>query len=274
MSSLREIRDRISSVRGTLKITSAMKLVASSKLRRAQKAIETMLPYEKMLSDIIAQLRLSEKECESLLSRPEGGRKAVILITGNSSMCGGFNANAARKALGLMEEGVEVYALGRKGADIMRRSGYPSVGDFSGIVSKPDFSEVSELSGRLSSGYREVTLVYNHFVSNSRQEVVAKSLFEKIVSAPSDTVSDDDTYILEPGRGEIMETVVPKLLALRIFSAILDSAAAEHAARMVAMQTATDNAKELLSDLTLDYNKGRQQKITSEILDLLGGSAQ
>jgi len=274
MSSLREIRDRISSVRGTLKITSAMKLVASSKLRRAQKAIETMLPYEKMISDIISQLRLSEKECETLLSRPKGGKKAVVLISGNSSMCGGFNANAAKKALGVVEEGVDVYALGRKGADMMRRAGYPSVGDFSAIIAKPEFPEVAALSKKLASGYSEVTLVYNHFVSNSKQEVVARSLFDRIASTPVADEPDDDTYILEPGRSEIMETIVPKLLALRVFSAILDSAAAEHAARMVAMQTATDNAQDLLSELTLDYNKGRQQKITSEILDLLGGSAQ
>jgi len=276
MSSLREIRDHIASVRGTLKITSALKLVSSSKLRKAQRAVETLLPYEKTLSDILASCHFDASSIKKKQDE-EGKKTALVLISSNSSMCGGFNVNAVKKALALLkgplaESAADVYALGRKGADSLRREGFTSRIDGFKLIAKPSYEEFAALAARLSDEYDDVILVYNHFVSTSRQEVLAESLFD-FASFQNESVDDED-YIIEPGAREVIEELLPKVIALKLFSSILDSAAAEHAARMLAMQTATDNGESLLSDLTLEYNKGRQQKITAEILDLVGGSVQ
>lgn len=278
MSSLREIRDHIASVRSTLKITSALKLVSSSKLRRAQKAVETLLPYQKTLSEILSSCNFEASDFKPAQSDGSAGKVAIVSIAGNSSMCGGFNANVNKKALEELhrmldsDRGVDVYALGRKAADAMRRDGHPTVYDGFKLIARPTYEEASALALKLSSSYDDVILVYNHFVSTSRQEVRVESLFN--FEGFSSVGEKDEDYIIEPGKSEVIEELLPKVISLKLFSAILDSAAAEHAARMIAMQTATDNGESLLSDLTLEYNKGRQQKITAEILDLVGGAAQ
>lgn len=288
MSSLREIKDRIGSVKSTLKITSAMKLVASSKLRKAQKAIETLRPYEETLCGILASLTSGEASGQTAPttvdtpasgSAADGGKKAVVVISSNSSLCGGFNGNVVKKALEVLKGcgDVELFAIGRRGADALRKAGYPS-DDWSELVAKPSYALSEKLAkkiaGRFSDGeYSQVILVYNHFVTTAHQEVVIEQYLPfaaPVVAAPEDS----DLYIIEPGREEVLEELVPKVTALKFHAAILDSAAAEHAARTVAMQTATDNAQDLLDELTLEYNKGRQQKITSEILDLLGGKTE
>lgn len=270
MSSLREIRDHVASVRNTLKITSALKLVSSSKLRKAQKAIDTLLPYARALSGIL-------ESCNSgnLPLRPahESHRAAVVVIAGNSSMCGGFNANVCRKALDVLRSarsGTDLFALGRKAAETLGREGYKSSVDAFELIARPSYEDASSLAKELWDKYDEVNLVYNHFVSTSRQEPTVESLFDFNLPDGSDAGGED--YIIEPGAEEVVKALLPKVVSLRLFSVILDSAAAEHAARMIAMQAATDNAEGLLSELTLEYNKGRQQKITSEILDLVGGS--
>lgn len=280
MASLHEIKDRIGSVKSTLKITSAMKLVASSKLRKAQRTIETLRPYEKTLQEILSTVSASgpvataaPQECAA--------RTAVIAISSNSSLCGGFNANVIKKTMETVSAlaDVEVFSLGRRMADSMRKAGYPSEADYSNIVAHPSYSEVASLaeliSGRFFDGrYEKVLLVYNHFVTTSKQLVVVEQ-YLPFVSEVSESVPTDETeYIVEPSREEVLETLVPQVLTLKFYAAVLDSAAAEHAARTIAMQTATDNAQDLLGELTLEYNKGRQQKITSEILDLLGGSSE
>lgn len=290
MASLREIKDRIGSVKSTLKITGAMKLVASSKLRKAQKAIETLRPYEKTLSAILSAASGSDPLAGVPAGTPgdgfarqdagAAGKTAVVVVTSNSSLCGAFNANAARKALEVLSEnpGAEVYAVGRKGSDALRKAGYPSAGDWSDLSGKPSFARAGELAGILtgkfdSGEYGKVLLVYNHFVSTSRQEAVAVTYlpFAFESSASSSGTAD---YIMEPSAGDVFSALVPKVLNMKIYACVLDSSAAEHAARTVAMQTATDNAEDILSELTLEYNKGRQQKITSELLDILGGKVQ
>jgi len=281
MSSLREIKDRIGSVKSTLKITSAMKLVASSKLRKAQKAIETLRPYEETLCGILSSLTSGSASGSAAAETfPfDGGKKAVVVISSNSSLCGGFNGNVVKKALEVLKGcgDVELFAIGRRGADALRKAGYPS-DDWSELVAKPSYALSEKLAkkiaGRFSDGeYSQVILVYNHFVTTAHQEVVIEQYLP--FAAPVAAVPEDpDLYIIEPGREEVLEELLPKVVALKFHAAILDSAAAEHAARTVAMQTATDNAQDLLDELTLEYNKGRQQKITSEILDLLGGKTE
>ena len=287
MSSLREVKDRIASVRSTLKITSAMKLVASSKLRRAQKAIETLRPYEETLSSILASLSYAGAEWVrrsiNLGQRTpdKQGRTVVVAFSSNSSMCGAFNNNAIKKALEVLsgvKGPVEVWTFGKKAAEAVRRAGFPPAKDFMDVVAHPGFEAVAAASSELRRLYSEgevssVVLVYNHFVSTGRQQVVVEPFLP--FEAPQTEVKEDpeEHFILEPSREELLRSLIPQVLDLKLYAALLDSSAAEHAARMIAMQAATDNGEGLLSELTLEYNKGRQQKITSEILDLAGGAA-
>ena len=287
MSSLREVKDRIASVRSTLKITSAMKLVASSKLRRAQKAIETLRPYEETLSSILASLSYAGAEWVrrsiNLGQRTpdKQGRTVVVAFSSNSSMCGAFNNNAIKKALEVLsgvKGPVEVWTFGKKAAEAVRKAGFPPAKDFMDVVAHPGFEAVAAASSELRRLYSEgevssVVLVYNHFVSTGRQQVVVEPFLP--FEAPQTEVKEDpeEHFILEPSREELLRSLIPQVLDLKLYAALLDSSAAEHAARMIAMQAATDNGEGLLSELTLEYNKGRQQKITSEILDLAGGAA-
>lgn len=280
-------------MRNTLKITSAMKLVSSAKLRKAQKAIENMRPYEEQLQGILSSLGGAEgtKSADFVRESDEKGLtgtkpRVFVAIASNSSLCGGFNAAAVAKVRELRREGDVVYSVGRKMADAMRRDGFPSPEDLNDLAEHPAFARVADLVEVLSKQWEagkfaQVLLVYNHFVSTARQEPVAELLLDADSSAqlpqedaviPSDSEESSDV-IIEPSRKELLKVLLPKTRKLKLYAALLDSSAAEHAARTVAMQTATDNGENLLQELTLQYNKGRQQKITSEILDLAGGQA-
>ncbi len=293
MPTLKEIKGRIASVRNTLKITSAMKLVSSAKLRKAQKAIENMRPYEEQLQGILSSLggAAGTKSADFVREGDEKGLtgtkpRVFVAIASNSSLCGGFNAAAVAKVRELRREGDVVYSVGRKMADAMRRDGFPSPEDLNDLAEHPVFARVADLVEALSKQWEagkfaQVLLVYNHFVSTARQEPVAELLLDADSSAqppqedaviPSDSEESSDV-IIEPSRKELLKVLLPKTRKLKLYAALLDSSAAEHAARTVAMQTATDNGENLLQELTLQYNKGRQQKITSEILDLAGGQA-
>ena len=293
MPTLKEIKGRIASVRNTLKITSAMKLVSSAKLRKAQKAIENMRPYEEQLQGILSSLggAAGTKSADFVREGEESGLtgtkpRVFVAIASNSSLCGGFNAAAVAKVRELRREGDVVYSVGRKMADAMRRDGFPSPEDLNDLAEHPAFARVADLVEALSKQWEagkfaQVLLVYNHFVSTARQEPVAELLLDADSSAqlpqedaviPSDSEESSDV-IVEPSREALLQLLLPKTRKLKLYAALLDSSAAEHAARTVAMQTATDNGENLLQELTLQYNKGRQQKITSEILDLAGGQA-
>ena len=292
MPTLKEIKARIGSVQSTLKITSAMKLVSSAKLRKAQNAIEAMRPYEQALRRILAAIQPAASENpgvspDGMVRSTEEGVPAprvIVALASNSSLCGGFNANAIAKVREVRQPGDLVISIGRKMAEAMRRDGFPSPADYTALADHPSYAPaarlVEQLSEELAAGrIGRVLLVYNHFVSAARQVPVVETLLGEDVGAAEDawhmpSADGDEDIILEPGRQELLEALEPKLLKLKLFTALLDNAAAEHAARTVAMQTATDNAENLLSELTLQYNKGRQQKITSEILDLAGGQIE
>ena len=300
MPTLKEIKGRIASVQNTLKITSAMKLVSSAKLRKAQTAIESMRPYQAKLQEILATATGSsgapstEKAVfggqvaqNGSLSTESGGfggqvpagDTVVIAMASNSSLCGGFNANAIAKAKSVLRDRkvTRVYSIGKKMADAMRKAGYPSPEDYTALSDHPSYGPASDLAEKLMEEYAEgkiasVLLVYNHFVSTGKQVPVVEELLTEVPEIKEADKPKD--VILEPSRKELLEALYPKTIKLKLFAAILDSAAAEHAARTVAMQTATDNGEDLLAELTLQYNKGRQQKITSEILDLAGGQSR
>jgi F-type H+-transporting ATPase subunit gamma len=283
MATLKEIKGRIGSVKSTLKITSAMKMVASAKLHKAQSAIEGMLPYQqslkRTLDELLKQARL---EADIMEARPVK-RVTLVCIASNSSLCGGFNANAIREArarlAALKEQEVEeitVLSVGRKMAEAMRKAGYPSPEDFTGLSAKPSYEVAADLSDRLVEDFREgrtdrVELIYNHFVSTAVHKTVCEAYLPMDAPVPEEGEEVEDEYIIEPDKEELLSVLVPKILKLKIYTVLLDAAAAEHAARTVAMQTATDNAEDLLQELSLEYNKSRQAKITAEILDLAGG---
>ena len=312
MPSLKEIKGRIGSVKSTLKITSAMKLVASAKLRKAQQTIEGMRPYERKLQDILLRVMeqcgptaslsgvYARKEVQTDAEEMDAAPKqkiALVAFASNSSLCGAFNANVVRLALETVrsygDADVTVYSVGRKMAESMKKIGKPSPEDFQKLADKPAYAPAAELAESLMEAFREgrldrVDLVYNHFVSSGKQVPVRETFLpmgeipspaapvrnDKESVIPSEAKESDVDYILEPSASELLEDLLPKSLRLKFYTALLDSNASEHAARTVAMQTATDNGEDLLQELTLQYNKGRQQKITSEILDLAGGSQE
>ncbi|SKC38191.1 F-type H+-transporting ATPase subunit gamma [Bacteroidales bacterium WCE2008] len=323
MASLKEIKGRIASVGSTLKITSAMKMVASAKLHKAQSAIGNMVPYQKrllgMLEDLLSAEDFHSAEAlhpaedlpdDSAVSRagqadPSAGWSvylngrqhlrsvALVCFSSNSSLCGGFNANAIREALKVVNEykaaGIEVtvYSVGRKMAEAMKKAGYPSPADYTSLSASPSYDAAAALgrdleSAFLSGRFDKVEFVYNHFKSTASQPTVRETYLPfslgpgdsgsaDTASDGSYTVADGRGFIVEPSRPALIAQLLPKALMLKVYTVLLDTVTAEHAARTVAMQMATDNGNELLQDLTLEYNKGRQQKITSEILDLEGG---
>ena len=292
MPSLKEIKGRIGSVQSTLKITSAMKLVASAKLRKAQQTIEGMRPYERKLQGMLDHLVASGAKVSGEYTRTpaEGAPKqriALVAFASNSSLCGAFNANAVRLTLETIrsygEADVTVYSIGRKMADSMRKAGHPSPADYQKLADKPSYAPAAELAEKLMGDFLagrldRIDLVYNHFVSSGKQVPVRETLLpmsSAISSGAEGEVEKSEVdYILEPSASALLADLLPKSLRLKFYTALLDSNASEHAARTVAMQTATDNGEDLLQELTLQYNKSRQQKITSEILDLAGGSQQ
>lgn len=289
MASLKEIKGRISSVKSTLKITSAMKMVASAKLHKAQNAITNMLPYERKLREML-RLLLASASLEggsSLAEESQTHTVALVAFSSNSSLCGGFNANVIKEVKARIAEieasgeRVEVIGVGRKVAESLKKAGYPSADDWSGLVAHSSYAEADGLARMLqerfeAGAYSRVELIYNHFVSTATQTVTRDVYLPMTLDVRPDAMDEltADDIIIEPSPEEMLAEMLPRVRSLHLYTVVLDSVAAEHAARTVAMQTATDNGENILQELTLEYNKGRQQKITSEILDIVGGSMQ
>lgn len=310
MASLKEIKTRIGSVKNTLKITSAMKMVASAKLHKAQTAIGNKLPYEQKLHRILAGLLqsddlrdalkaelgfgskngkapvvLQDVSVDELPSKSEAGRVALVVFSSNSSLCGAFNANIIRRFndiirqlsdRGYSHDDIDVYAVGRKVAEAATKTGFELAGDYSDMADKPSYDRAAELATELIDSFSEgeveqVVFLYNHFASTSSQPSVQEN-YLPLALHDYGAGSEPVDYILEPDPLTLVKELLPKVLLLKMYTVVLDANAAEHAARTVAMQIASDNAQDLISELTLAYNKGRQQEITSEILDLVGGT--
>lgn len=290
MASLKEVKTRIASVNSTRKITSAMKMVASSKLHRAQQSIESMRPYEyrldKMMSTFVASL---EGNVDSPYAvQRDIHRVSLVLFTSNSSLCGGFNGNAIKafrkKVENFQEQGVEVvkvFAVGKKGIEAVRKMKLNNVEEFSTLLEHPSYDVSSKIAAELmllfcQGAIDKAELVYHHFKSAASQ-ILTEETFLPITFSQEDQTTGKSyalDYIIEPSSAYIIDKLIPKTLYLKIYTALLDSLASEHAARIIAMQVATDNADELLRELKLTYNKTRQQAITTELLDIVGGSMQ
>lgn len=291
MASLKEVKTRIASVNSTRKITSAMKMVASSKLHHAQLAIERMRPYERQLSHIMSTFVGS---MEGEIDTPYAGerevkRVAIVLYTSNSSLCGGFNANVIkafnRKVEAYRQQGIDivsVYPLGKKAYDAVVKVGFTPSADYAALLDHPSYEKAAQVAAEIMESYAEgeidrADLIYYHFKSAGSQILTEEEFLPiKLQTADDDSTSHTTQldFIVEPSKEEVISQLVPKSLHLKLFTALLDSLASEHAARVMAMQVATDNADELLRELTLTYNKTRQQAITNELLDIVGGSMQ
>ena len=319
MPSLKEIKGRIASVNSTRKITSAMKMVASSKLHHAQVAIQNMLPYETLLEHILKSFLAAEAEAQTIYDQERPVKRvALVIFSSNSSLCGGFNANIIK----LMQHGVEelsreiglqnvdIYPIGRKVAEKAQKLGYQVMGNYADMIDHPNARQCIDLAMELGRRFADgeidrVELVYHHFKSAGSQILTSKTflpidleselerdherdLTTNVVTKKAqdylkknrrkrerkedEVVPLNDNFIVEPDMNTVLSQLLPKMAHLMLYTALLDSVASEHAARMVAMQTATDNADELLRQLNLQYNKSRQQAITSELLDIVGGS--
>ena len=291
MASLKEVKGRIATVNNTRKITSAMKMVASAKLHKAQGAITNMLPYERSLHRLFTNF-LSGGDVQSCYTLDrEVKRIALVVFSSNSSLCGGFNANVIKHTTqwldehqSLGKEQILIYPVGKKVADALVKQGYAVQGDFQHMADKPSFSEASALAQQLMDMFEKgevdrVELLYNHFKSTASQ-ILTHEVYLPLQTCPPDDRKEEGSrehkeetdYILEPSREELLATLLPKVLRMKLYTVLLDSNASEHAARTMAMQIATDNADDLLQELTLMYNKTRQQAITNELLDIVGGS--
>jgi F-type H+-transporting ATPase subunit gamma len=312
MSSLKEIKTRINSVKNTLKITSAMKMVAAAKLHKAQNAINGKLPYERALRTILAgilqdddmqkaihdELGLGETDGKSLIHlqdihmdeyplKEKTGRIALVVFSSNSSLCGAFNANIIREynlfvrrlqENGYQAEDVDIYVIGRKIGDAVRKSGYSVCKDMSELADKCSYDQAAELASDLVDSFiseevGQIILLYSHFASHSSQPVIREN-YLPLALHDLDMTAEPVDYILEPDPLSLARELLPMVLKLKLYTVLLDANAAEHAARTIAMQIASDNAQNLIGDLTLAYNKGRQQEITAEILDLVGGTME
>lgn len=289
MASLKEVKTRIASVNSTRKITSAMKMVASSKLHRAQQAIESMRPYERQLTRIMSTFVGSmEGEVDTAYAAQRDVKCVVIvLFTSNSSLCGGYNANAVKAFVKKVEEyrsrNIEVcrvYAMGKKAVEAVGKLKNFDLVDKSALLDHPSYQEAAKVASELMDLYvkgdiDEVDLIYHHFKSAGTQILTTETFLPIDLHADSteEGATNNLNFIVEPSMGDIVNQLIPKSLHLRLYTALLDSLASEHAARVIAMQVATDNADDLLRELTLTYNKTRQQAITNELLDIAGGSA-
>ena len=322
MPSLKEIKGRIASVNSTRKITSAMKMVASSKLHHAQVAIQNMLPYETLLEHILKSFLAAEADSQTVFDqvRPVQ-RVALVVFSSNSSLCGGFNANIIKMmtqavdeyAQQIGRENIEIYPIGRKVHEKANKLGLTTVGEYSALADKPNAHDCIEIARELGMKFLEgkidkVELIYHHFKSAGSQVLTRETFLPIDISEELERDKErdltsivatkesqeylkrrereqqqqqrereyvkplNDNFIVEPDMDTVLGLLIPKLAHLMLYTALLDSNASEHAARMVAMQTATDNADELLRELNLQYNKSRQQAITSELLDIVGGS--
>jgi F-type H+-transporting ATPase subunit gamma len=278
--SQREIRRRIGSVRNIKQITRAMQFVAASKLKRAQDATLASRPYSEKIDEVLADLAavLGDEE-HPLLAKREGGKRYLVLITTDRGLAGSLNTNLVRYAareITQQSEDLALVTVGRKGAAAMRRSRVPIAASFDGFGDRPTFSDVTPLARLLVDDYlkevvNRIDIVFPRFVSTLVQRAEMDSLLP-IEPSEDTTGIPGRQFIFEPDPGTVLRQLLPRYVATRLYQAVLESTASEQSARMVAMRNATDNAEDLIQDLTLTYNKVRQSNITREMIEIATGA--
>jgi F-type H+-transporting ATPase subunit gamma len=289
MANLKAVRIRIVSVKSTRQITSAMKMVSAAKLRKAQDKIVRLRPYVNKLQEILAGLTqsLAEREVENVYGRISNPEKIlIVVITSNRGLCGAFNANIIKEARKVVAEkymdqfnkgNVVFLTIGRKGYDYMRKQKLNMIPEQNALLNDLSFDNVSVVAGEIMKSfvngeYDRVEIIYNRF-KNAAVQIITDEQFLPLESMPSGkTKSVPVDYIYEPSEEEIVRELIPKSLKIQFYKAVLDSFVAEHGARMTAMHKATDNATQMIKDLTLQYNKARQAAITNQILEVVSGA--
>lgn len=280
MASQREIRRRIGAVRNIKQITRAMQFVAASKLKRAQDATLAARPYSAKLDEVLSDLAaVLGEEHHPLLATREAGKRLIVLITTDRGLAGPLNANtirfAAREITGDTQQ-LALVTVGRKGRDAMRRARLPLVAHFAGFGDRPAFSDVLPLARLVSDGYlggeyRRVDVIYAHFISTLTQRPTAEQLLPVRPAADTEGIPGRQ-FIFEPGPAAVLERLLPRYVATRLYQSVLEAKASEESSRMVAMKNATENAEDLIDDLTLAYNKVRQANITREMIEIATGA--
>jgi F-type H+-transporting ATPase subunit gamma len=280
VASQRDIRRRIGSVRNIAQITRAMQFVAASKLKRAQDATLASRPYSDKLEEVLADLAtVLGGEDHPLLVRPEGGKRLIVLITTDRPLAGPFTSNAVRFASREITEhsgDLTVVSVGRKGRDAMRRARVPIEAHFAGFGDRPTFADVLPLArlvteDYLSGDYSRIDVIYSLFVSTLVQRPTLAQILPVVPSEDTEGIPGNQ-FIFEPSAGAVLEQLLPRYVATRLYQAVLESKASEESSRMVAMKNATENAEELIEDLTLSYNKVRQANITREMIEIATGA--
>lgn len=293
MANLKEIRNRIKSVKSTQQVTKAMKMVAAAKLKRAQNRIIQLRPYASKLQEIIANvtsvLNAEEIPSDFVIAR-EVKNVLIVLVTSNRGLCGPFNTNIIKQASQFANENyadllasgnVHFLCMGRKGYDHFKKRGYKMIGENRDVFGNLTFDTVNEVTNEIFEGYRKGTydkvhLVFNEFKNVMQQNRIVETFLPLAAEDIGSEQKADDNfksdYIFEPDKEEILLEMIPKALRLQIFRGVLESNASEQGARMVAMDTATENANDLLKELKISYNKARQAAITKEILEIASGA--
>jgi F-type H+-transporting ATPase subunit gamma len=284
MATLRDIRRRINSVKSTQQITKAMKMVAAAKLRRAQQRVVESRPYAYKLQEVIGSLALrTSPEAHPLLETRETGRKALVVVAADKGLAGAFNANILRKAFeylrqaGDAEVQITLLVVGRKARDFFRRRQVERQGEWINIFDQLAYTHAAEIGSQLASGYinnelDEARLLYNEFKSAG----VQRPVMEQLLPIESLSVEGEELepveFAFEPSPEEILGELLPRHVEVQVYRALLESAAAEQGARMTAMEAATKAASDMIERLTLVFNKARQERITKELMDIVGGA--
>lgn len=280
MANLKDIRDRIKSVKSIQQVTKAMKLVAAAKMRKAQERMEQARPYEENLANMISSLISNIDESSSpLFQSKKSKRELLIVVTSDRGMAGAFNANIIRKAeervVLLGKENIDLFFIGKKGSDHFKSRGYDIVDSYNDFWNDLNFADAMKFSSDvinkfLESDIGKVNVVYNWFRNVAVQEARLENFLPIAFENKSNFSNDDQLF--EPSKKMIVKSLIPRHLNFQIWKYLLESYASEQAARMVAMDNATENGKDLIKDLTLDFNKARQAAITKEMLEIVGGA--
>lgn len=288
MASLKEVRIRIASVKSTQQITSAMKMVSASKLKRAQNAILKMRPYAAKLKEILENLSASLDTADNVYSREKKIQKVLLIcVTSNRGLCGAFNTNAIKLTLNVLQTkyaeqykngNVDIICIGKKAADFFVKKKYPVIETNTKILDSTSFENAAPIAEQLmkwfeTGKYNRIEIIYNQFKNAGVQILVNEQYLPVTPPKTNSSVKKQQSdYIFEPGKKEIVTELIPKSLKIQFYKVLLDSVASEHGARMTAMHKATDNADGLLKELKLSYNKARQAAITKEILEIVSGA--
>ncbi|MBK6505298.1 MAG: ATP synthase F1 subunit gamma [Ignavibacteria bacterium] len=283
MATLKELKVRITGIKGTQKITRAMKMVASAKLRRAQDKIISARPYAKKINELLTDLvSVAGEGVDELLDQREIKKRCVVVVSADRGLAGSFNTNIIRYGLTYANElgkTAKVVVVGKKANDSLRKKDLNIIKSYTGIFNELSIEQSNDIVSFLVDGYRRkdfdcVEIIYNEFKSIAKQVTVKEQFLPLKRSVKDVTVKTEQTgdYIYEPEKVEIIKELIPKQLRVQFWKVLLESNAAEQAARMTAMETATKNASDLLTELELSYNQARQASITKEILEIVGGA--